>query len=116
MRRGSWHSPGMRHSLSCFVVVMVLSLLRAFSAEPLTKLAACTRVPTDWADGDSFQIRTGDGKEHTLRLYGVDCIEWHLTDKTDARRLAEQRRYFGISAMDNDSSIALAKEFGKMAG
>ena len=103
----------MRRFLSIFVGILLVS--RAFSADPLTKLTGCARVPTDWADGDSFQIRTGDGKEHTLRLYGVDCIECYLADKNDARRLSGQRRYFGISAMDNEASIVLAKAFGKMA-
>jgi competence protein ComEA len=91
---------------------------RSYSAEPLTKLAGCTLVPADWADGDSFPVKTGDGKVLTLRLYGADCLEWHVTDETDARRLREQRRYFGISQLDSDpkQSIERAKDFGRMAG
>jgi len=90
---------------------------RGLAAEPLTKLAGCSIVPTTWSDGDSFLIRTGGGMEHTLRLYGVDCIEWHVTDETDARRLREQRRYFGISEFGGNvpASIELSKGFGKSA-
>lgn len=88
------------------------------AAEPLTKLAPCTLVPTEWADGDSFLVRFPDGKQHTVRLYGVDCMEWHVNDPTDARRLRAQRRYFGITAARPGAaeSIELAKGFGKAAG
>tara|TARA_R100000027_G_scaffold67681_2_gene67712 strand:+ start:10365 stop:11234 length:870 start_codon:yes stop_codon:yes gene_type:complete len=69
-------------------------------------------VPTDWADGDSFRIRFPDGTEQTIRLYGADCIEWHIGDESDARRLRAQRRYFGISDYGDGyaASIELAKE------
>ena len=103
---------------SLLLLVAYLALLpRGLAAEPLTKLAGCSMVPTTWSDGDSFLIRTGDGKEHTLRLYGVDCIEWHVNDDTDSRRLREQRRYFGISEFGGGApaSIKLSKGFGKSA-
>ena len=44
-------------------------------------------IPTAWADGDSFRVVFTTGEEHTVRLYGADCIEYHVTDRTDARRL-----------------------------
>ena len=74
-------------------------------------------VPADWADGDSFLIQTGTGDQYTIRLYGVDCIEMEVRDDTDARRLREQRRYFGISEAGGSpqASITLAKEYGKLA-
>jgi competence protein ComEA len=105
-----------RSSVYALVVVIVF-ITRGFTAEPLTKLDGCRFVPTAWADGDSFLIRTSDGKEHTLRLYGADCVEWHVTDETDARRLREQRRYFGISEIGGSAqaSIELARGFGKTA-
>ena len=97
------------------LILLFASLLHA--AEPLSKLENCTLVPTAWADGDSFLVRTADGKEHTVRLYGADCIEWHVTDESDARRLRSQRRYFGISESGGSpqASIATAKEFGEKA-
>lgn len=76
----------------------------------LQKFENCNLADTSWADGDSFAVRFPDGKERTLRLYGVDCIEMHINnDDTNARRLLDQRRYFGI----ND--ILLAKSFGETA-
>lgn len=77
----------------------------------------CVLLPTDWGDGDSFRVGLGDGREITMRLYGVDCLEWHVSDPSDARRLRAQRRYFGISNATGDaaSSIALAKQYGRLA-
>ncbi|WP_157817733.1 helix-hairpin-helix domain-containing protein [Candidatus Thiodictyon syntrophicum] len=74
-------------------------------------------VPAEWADGDSFLVRFPDGSEHTLRLYGADCLEWHVTDGADARRLRAQRRYFGISGYGGTptASIELAKSLGEAA-
>jgi endonuclease YncB( thermonuclease family) len=89
-----------------------------FPLDKKTGLAAiegCTLVPTDWADGDSFRIRTPDGTEFTVRLYGVDCIELHVSDKTDADRLRSQRRYFGMAGTDTAASVARAKSFAAMA-
>jgi len=74
-------------------------------------------VSTHWADGDSFRVRFPDGTEHTVRLYGADCLEWHVTDGTDARRLRDQRWYFGITGYGGTpaASITLAKSLGEAA-
>ena len=76
-------------------------------------------VQADWADGDSFLIRTGTGEQHTIRLYGVDCIETALSDDNDARRLRAQRRHFGISESGGlpqpEASMTLAMKYGKLA-
>jgi DNA uptake protein ComE-like DNA-binding protein len=94
-----------------------IALFASASAQELKTLGPCKFVPTEWADGDSFLIEGPDGKQLTLRLYGADCIEWHVTDESDARRLREQRRYFGISGPlgQSTASIQLAKDFGKAA-
>jgi len=83
----------------------------------LTGFPGCELVPTDWADGDSFSIRFPDGKDRTIRLYGVDCLEWHVSDDSDSRRLRAQRRYFGISGAGGsaEASIEFAKGFGEEA-
>ncbi len=83
----------------------------------LEKIPDCTMIQAAWADGDSFFIRTSHGVEHRIRLYWVDCLETTLTDDNDARRLREQRRYFGISEAGGSSekSIELALEYGKRA-
>jgi len=89
----------------------------AAPAADLVALPGCTLVPTEWADGDSFRVRTAAGDEHTIRLYGVDCLETSAHDETDARRLRSQRRYFGISAARPDAvaAIEFAKDLGRQA-
>jgi competence protein ComEA len=74
----------------------------------------CQYIATEWADGDSFRVRFPDGSDYTLRLYGADCIEWHVNTESDARRLREQRRFFGLSG-SMDASVALARRFGETA-
>ncbi|MCU0797293.1 MAG: helix-hairpin-helix domain-containing protein [Akkermansiaceae bacterium] len=98
------------------LLVLFLFALGLRAAE-LVRIDACELVPTDWADGDSFLVRTPDGQEHTVRLYGADCIEWHIGDESDARRLRAQRRYFGISDHGGSAqaSIDAAKSFGEKA-
>jgi competence protein ComEA len=76
----------------------------------LTKIPNCQLIPTAWADGDSFSVRLPDGKEQTIRLYGADCIEMHVQgDDSNARRLRDQRRHFGID------DILVAKAMGEAA-
>jgi competence protein ComEA len=102
---------------SLAAIIFLFLTAAAHAAEPLTHLEGCTLAPAAWSDGDSFPIRTADGKEITIRLYGADCIEWHVTDETDARRLRAQRRYFGISGFGGspEKSIQAAKNFGGKA-
>lgn len=92
-------------------------LIPFLHAADLQSISGVRLVPTDWADGDSFGVRFPDGKEHTLRLYGADCFEWHISGASDARRLRAQRRYFGISSFGSSSedSINLAKSLGEAA-
>jgi competence protein ComEA len=85
--------------------------LAAARGDELVAIEGCTLVPADWADGDSFRIRTPAGAEHTVRLYGVDCPEHHVNGETDARRLRTQRRYFGIAEVKSDATASI--EFAK---
>lgn len=102
-----------------WIALFLACFLRASAtpAKPLETLENCTFVATEWADGDSFRIKTAAGNEHTIRLYGADCMEWHIGDDSDARRLRAQRRYFGITeaAPKAADAIAMAKGFGKAA-
>jgi competence protein ComEA len=95
----------------------LLASATVVEAAPLQRLDGCAFVPTSWADGDSFRVRTPGGDEHTVRLYAADCLESQVNDTTDARRLRAQRRYFGITRVDPDPgvSIGIAKEYGKQA-
>ena len=47
-------------------------------------------------DGDSFFVES-EGKSFHVRLYFVDCPETSTSSKSDARRVREQTRYFGLS-------------------
>jgi competence protein ComEA len=90
--------------------VFLIVLSATASPAQLKSIGSCTLVPTEWADGDSFRVRLPDGKEMTLRLYGVDCIEIHMNgDDSNARRLRDQRRYFGIP------EIGIARQVGEAA-
>lgn len=94
-------------------LAVMLALLAGASAwsEELVAIEGCRLVPADWADGDSFRIRTSTGEEHTIRLYGVDCLEHHVSGETDARRLRSQRRYFGITEARPEAAASV--EFAK---
>ena len=100
------------------LLTLLLLLAAPCLATDLERLEGVRLIPTDWADGDSFRVEAPDGEQHTVRLYGADCIEWHVTDETDARRLRAQRRYFGISSHGGSpqTSIKLATEHGSLAG
>jgi competence protein ComEA len=102
----------------CHAAALLATAALAWAApDPLMQLENCTLVPTEWADGDSFLVKTEDGKKLTVRLYGADCIEYQVSDESDARRLREQRRYFGIAEFGKspEKSIALAKSLGGLA-
>jgi len=103
--------------MKILTIIVALALAPCLRGEPLQKIENCVLVPAAWADGDSFGIRTPAGKELTVRLYGADCMEWHVNDATEERRLRAQRRYFGISEAGPNprASIELAKEYGKLA-
>jgi competence protein ComEA len=110
----------MKSQLCSPVVAVILAAcfsLASTYGQTLTTWMHCTLISTEWADGDSFQIKTPQGESHTIRLYGADCIEWHVNDDTDARRLRAQRRYFGISESGGSplASIQAAKNIGELA-
>lgn len=47
-------------------------------------------------DGDSFLVEA-NGKSFRVRLYFVDCPETSVSSESDAQRVREQTRYFGLS-------------------
>jgi competence protein ComEA len=100
---------------SLFLASFMFFLIGASATDDLQKFPGCSLIPTEWADGDSFRVRLPDGTEQTVRLYGADCIEWHVRDDNDARRVRAQRRYFGIWGGNTDESIKLARGFGEAA-
>jgi len=103
--------PRLFTAIACLLTALPLA---HSAASGLERLDNCHLIEEEWADGDSFPIRTATGQELTLRLYGADCVEMHVRDDSDARRLRAQRRYFGLSG-DPAASIAQAKDFGARA-
>jgi endonuclease YncB( thermonuclease family) len=104
--------PGaLRPAVACAAVLVAAA---ATAADAIVAIEGCTLVPAEWADGDSFRVHTPAGEEHTVRLYGADCLEHHVTDETDARRLRSQRRYFGIAEAGSDTAASI--EFAKRLG
>jgi endonuclease YncB( thermonuclease family) len=99
-------------SLVCLVF---LAASPARAEAPLQNFTGCEFISSSWADGDSFPVRLPDGREITARLYGADCIEAHVNNESDARRLRAQRRYFGIGGGEAPESIALARDLGRRA-
>lgn len=100
------------------MAILLLSFnAKAAPVKEMQTLKGCTFVKTDWADGDSFQIKTEAGALHTIRLYGVDCVEVHINTDSDKRRLRDQRRYFGITDVKGTATnpVELAISCGKRA-
>lgn len=92
------------------LLISFLLVCTARSADVMKEFIGCTLVDVRWNDGDSFRVRLPDGSEQTVRLYGVDCMECHVEgDDSNARRLRDQRRHFGIA------DILVAKSFGEGA-
>jgi len=102
-------------------LLLLLSLLLghtlALAQTELQQFPDCELVPTEWGDGDSFLVRTVEGKEFTVRLYGVDCLETAVVAESDLARLRAQRRHFGITGYGGsfEASVQLAKDLGAEA-
>jgi len=76
-------------------VLMFGGILPSFAAD--LQMFPNARLINDPAnDGDSFLVEA-DGKSFHVRLYFVDCPETLMASKSDAQRVREQTRYFGLS-------------------
>jgi DNA uptake protein ComE-like DNA-binding protein len=106
---------GIRAAL--ITALAILSPLANAQPKPLESIKGCTFIPTEWADGDSFQIQTPDEEKLIVRLYVADCLEIGAMDETDSRRLRDQRRHFGITDVKGDEAdpVTFAKQFGTKA-
>ena len=75
-------------------VLMFGGILPSFSAD--LQMFSNGRLINDPAnDGDSFLVEA-NGKSFHVRLYFVDCPETSISFKSDAQRVREQTRYFGL--------------------
>jgi len=112
--RAGAHRSGGRLLIQCLplLATAIVSTASAMESFPDSSL-----IKTDWADGDSFAVKTAEGREFSVRLYGVDCLETGPYTPSDARRLRDQRRYFGIAGHGGSfrDSVELAERYGKLA-
>jgi len=82
-------------SLFLTAVLMLGGIFPSYAAE--LQMFSNARLMNNTAnDGDSFSVEA-DGKSFHVRLYFVDCPETSTSSKSDARRVREQTRYFGLS-------------------
>ena len=76
-------------------VLMFGGILPSFAAD--LQMFSNARLINDPAnDGDSFLVEA-NGKPFHVRLYFVDCPETLTASISDAQRVREQTRYFGLS-------------------
>ena len=78
--------------------------------DKLQSFASARLVENQPHDGDSFYIDVGDSQIH-VRLYFVDCPEASTSATSDAQRVREQARYFGLP--DATRVVHFGKEAGK---
>ncbi|MBN1621740.1 MAG: helix-hairpin-helix domain-containing protein [Endomicrobiales bacterium] len=93
--------------LFLIAAVMVFGCALTSFAKDLQTFPNSRLVKDPENDGDSFLVKAG-GKTLRLRLYFVDCPETSAASKTDARRLREQTRYFGL--LHSTTTIQFGKE------
>ncbi|MEC4686214.1 MAG: helix-hairpin-helix domain-containing protein [Nitrospirota bacterium] len=82
-------------SLLLTSILMFAGVALSQAAE-LQKFSDARLINNPANDGDSFLVKA-DGKTLHVRLYFVDCPETSTSSKSDARRVREQTRYFGLS-------------------
>ena len=81
------------------VILMFYGVFISQAAE-LQKFSNVRLVNNPANDGDSFLIDARERLIH-VRLYFVDCPETSIRFKSDARRVREQTRYFGLTSAEN---------------
>src|SRR3989338_7188911 len=77
------------------VVLMFAGIFPSFAAD-LQMFSNVQLVKNPANDGDSFLVEA-NGKSFHVRLYFVDCPETSTSSISDAQRVREQARYFGLS-------------------
>ena len=89
-----------KYFLSYFLITvsLIFSDISLVYADELRMLPIVILVHNPNNDGDSFHVDAA-GKHLHVRLYFVDCPEISVMSKSDARRVSEQSRYFGLPSV-----------------
>ncbi len=95
---------------SLLTFVLVLGCVFPSFADELQRFSHVRLMDNPANDGDSFYL-DASGKHIHVRLYFVDCPETYIASKSDARRLREQIRYFGL--LNADRAIYFGNEAKK---
>ncbi len=82
--------------LSFAIAILTFVFLIPSFASELQIFSNVNLVNNPQNDGDSFYVEAS-GKQLHVRLYYVDCPETSIGSKSDAQRVKEQMRYFGLS-------------------
>ena len=83
-----------------FAAVLMFGGIFLSHAAELQKFTNARLIDNLANDGDSFLVEA-DGKLLHMRLYYVDSPETTVSSKSDARRLREQTRYFGLTSAEH---------------
>jgi competence protein ComEA len=82
-------------SLFLTAILMFGGILPSYAAD-LQRFSNAQLINNPANDGDSFLVEA-NGKSFHVRLYFVDCPETSINSTSDAQRVREQTRYFGLS-------------------
>lgn len=82
-------------SLFLTAILMFGGILPSYAAD-LQRFSNAQLINNPANDGDSFLVEA-NGKSFHVRLYFVDCPETSISSNSDAQRVREQTRYFGLS-------------------
>jgi competence protein ComEA len=85
-------------SLFLTAVLMFGGIFQSYAAD-LQMFPNAKLINNRANDGDSFLVEV-NGKSFRVRLYFVDCPETSVSSKSDAQRVREQTRYFGLTSAE----------------
>lgn len=85
-------------TLFLIAVLMFGGIFQSYAAD-LQMFSNAKLINNPANDGDSFLVEV-NGKSFRVRLYFVDCPETSVNSKSDAQRVREQARYFGLTSAE----------------
>ena len=98
------------------IVLMFGGILQSYAAD-LQMFSDAKLINNPANDGDSFLVEA-NGKSFLVRLYFVDCPETFVSSDSDAQRVREQTRYFGLTSAERvlDKPFTIHTAFASALG